>query len=84
MFTKGKRLWRKMRVKFSTNIQFIQLLRREGMKIGDNCIIAANETVTKDIPPNSVVAGSLARIIGTVQEFHNKHKMQYVPLYEVP
>lgn len=36
-----------------------------GVRVGDNSIVGANSVVTRDIPPNSVVAGSPARIIRT-------------------
>lgn len=35
-----------------------------GVHIGDNVLIGANAVVTKDIPPNSIVAGVPARVIG--------------------
>jgi serine O-acetyltransferase len=34
--------------------------------IGDNCIIGANAVVTKNMPPNSVVAGVPARVLRTL------------------
>jgi acetyltransferase-like isoleucine patch superfamily enzyme len=34
-----------------------------GVTIGENAIVAAGSVVTKDVPPNMVVAGSPARII---------------------
>lgn len=34
-----------------------------GVVIGDNVIVAAGAVVTKDIPPNSIVAGNPAKII---------------------
>lgn len=35
--------------------------------IGDNVIIGANSVVLKNIPPNSIVAGVPAKVIGTVE-----------------
>jgi O-acetyltransferase len=34
--------------------------------IGDNTIIGANSVVTKSCPPNSVLAGTPAKIIGSI------------------
>ena len=34
-----------------------------GIKIGDNCVVAAASLVMKDVPPNCIVAGNPARII---------------------
>ncbi len=44
------------------------------IKIGPNVIIAAGSVVTKDIPPNTVVAGVPAKIIGTFDEYIEKRK----------
>ena len=33
------------------------------IRIGDNAIIGANSVVTKDVPPNAIVAGAPARVI---------------------
>ena len=34
-----------------------------GIKIGDNCVVAAASVVMKDVPPNCLVAGNPARIM---------------------
>lgn len=38
----------------------------QGVTIGYNCIIAANAVVRHDVPPNSIVAGTDGRIIGSL------------------
>jgi len=44
--------------------------------IGSNVIVAAGSIVTKDVPPNSVVAGVPARVIGTFDDFAKKRIME--------
>ena len=34
-----------------------------GVTVGDNCVIGAGSIVTRDVPPNSIVAGNPAKII---------------------
>lgn len=34
-----------------------------GVVIGDNCVVGAGSVVTRDVPPNSAVAGNPARVI---------------------
>ena len=41
-------------------------------KIGSNCIIGAGSIVTEDIPNNSVVAGTPAKVIGTYDNTRKK------------
>ena len=38
-----------------------------GVTIGEDAIVAANATVTRDVPPRTIVAGTPARIIRTVE-----------------
>ena len=51
--------------------------------IGSNVVIGANSTVTHDIPSNSVVAGSPARVISTLDEYLEKERerMKGSPCY---
>jgi acetyltransferase-like isoleucine patch superfamily enzyme len=37
-----------------------------GITIGENAIIGAGSVVTKDVPPNTIVAGNPARVINTI------------------
>jgi serine acetyltransferase len=34
-----------------------------GVRVGDECIVAAGAVVTKDVPPHSIVAGNPAQIV---------------------
>ena len=54
-----------------------------GVTIGNNVIVGANSTVTHDIPNNSVVAGTPAKVICTLEEYLNKEKerMKSAPCY---
>ena len=40
-----------------------------GITIGDNSIVGANSVVTRDVPPNSIVAGVPARVVGTKEDY---------------
>jgi len=40
--------------------------------IGENSVVAAGSVVTKDIPPNSMVMGVPARVVGSTDEFKKK------------
>ncbi|MFA6232940.1 MAG: acyltransferase [Bacteroidota bacterium] len=48
----GKNVW------IGTNAVILQ-----GVRIGDGAVIAANATVTHDVPPDAIVGGTPARII---------------------
>lgn len=44
------------------------------VKIGPNAIVGAGSVVTKDVPPNSIVAGNPAKIVGNFDDLHKKRK----------
>lgn len=46
-----------------------------GVKIHKNSVVAAGAVVTKDVPPDVVVAGVPAKIIGTREEYERKKKV---------
>lgn len=46
----------------------------KGVHIGDNVIIGANSLVNKDVPNNCVVAGNPARVIMSLDKYHEKRK----------
>lgn len=54
-----------------------------GVTIGSNVIIGANSTVTHNVPDNSVVAGSPARVICSLEEYLDKERrrMKAAPCY---
>lgn len=54
-----------------------------GVTIGSNVIVGANSTVTHDVPDNTVVAGSPARVICTLEAYLEKERsrMATAPCY---
>ena len=45
-----------------------------GVTIGNNVVIGANSTVTHDVPDGSVVAGSPAKILCSLEEYLDKER----------
>ncbi|MBR5156069.1 MAG: acyltransferase [Clostridia bacterium] len=43
-----------------------------GVTIGENSVVGAGSVVTKDVPPNTVVAGNPAKVVCTVDEYREK------------
>ena len=50
------------------------------VKIGPNSVVGAGSVVTKDVPPNSVVAGVPAKVICSVDEYKQKCIQEYKAL----
>lgn len=51
-----------------------------GVTIGPNAVVAAGSVVTKDVPPNSVVGGNPARVIGTFDKLMDKRLEESIVL----
>lgn len=47
-----------------------------GVKLGNNCIVAAGAVVTKSFPDNVVIGGNPAKIICTLDEFYKKRSLR--------
>lgn len=66
------------KIKIGNNVYFGRKCTvLKGVTIGDNCIIGYGSVVMKDIPANSVAAGSPAKVICTLDEYFEKRKKQY-------
>ena len=46
--------------------------------IGPNAVVGAGSVVTKDVPPETVVAGNPARVICTLEEYEQKAKENHI------
>lgn len=54
------------------------------VNIGDNCIIGAGSIVNRDIPSNTVAAGSPCKPICTLDEYIEKHKDEFMYMVSKP
>lgn len=67
------------KVKIGNNVYFAQYCTvLKGVTVGENCIIGFGSLITKDIPPNSVAVGRPAKVIGTLDDYHKKRKIQCI------
>lgn len=63
------------KVSIGNNVSFGQnVMVLKGVNIGDNCFIGAGSIVTKNIPPNSIAAGSPCKVIMSLQDYYQKRK----------
>jgi carbonic anhydrase/acetyltransferase-like protein (isoleucine patch superfamily) len=53
-----------------------------GVSIGPNAVVAAGSIVTKNVPPNSVVAGVPAKFLSTVEEYA-ENALRATPDYDL-
>ncbi len=68
------------KIKIGNNVFIgISTIIMPGVNIGDNVVIGAGSIVTKDIPSNCVAAGVPARVIKTIDAYHEglKHKVDF-------
>ncbi len=42
--------------------------------MGPTVLLRRVQSFTKDVPPNTVVAGNPAKVVGTIEEFVEKHR----------
>ena len=47
-----------------------------GVSVGPNAVVGAGAVVTRDVPPDTVVAGNPARVICTLAEYLKKHRRE--------
>ena len=51
-----------------------------GIIVGENAIVGAGSVVTKDVPPNTIVAGNPAHVLRKIEEEKNKMKVPFLDL----
>jgi Serine acetyltransferase len=49
------------------------------VRIGPNAIVAAGSVVNKDVPPNSIVGGVPAKVIGKFSDLYEKRQNEEYP-----
>lgn len=54
-----------------------------GVSIGPNSIVGAGSIVTKDVPPNSVYAGSPARFVFSLDEYISRYNKKMIPVESI-
>ena len=55
------------------------------IEIGENAIVGAGSVVTKDVPPNAIVAGNPARVLRYIQESETimARRTQHIPFLDL-
>lgn len=63
------------KVKIGSNIYIARdVTVCRGGEIGDNSIVGIGSTVMKKMPPNSVIAGTPAKVICTIEDYYQRRK----------
>lgn len=64
------------KIKVGNNVHIgINTVIMPGVTIGDNVVVGVGTVVTKDVPSNSIVAGVPGKVIKTIDDYYNKHKV---------
>jgi acetyltransferase-like isoleucine patch superfamily enzyme len=50
-----------------------------GVTVGPRSIVGAGSVVTRDVPPDTVVGGSPARILCTVEQYERRYRERMIP-----
>jgi acetyltransferase-like isoleucine patch superfamily enzyme len=50
-----------------------------GVTVGPRCIVGAGSVVTSDVPPDTVVGGSPARVLCTVEQYERRYRERMIP-----
>lgn len=53
------------------------------VRIGENAIVGAGSVVTKDVPPNAVVAGNPAKILRFLHDTDEKKSLENIPFLDL-